>query len=126
MAMVSVLISELSWEALDYAVARCEGFSGWEPVYRDGRYFDGHFARQRGLLSGRSLATLGFSYNWALAGPIIEREQIDLLHRDMQWAAIDTMEEHQVEGRTPLVAAMRCYVASKTEGDSVMIPEELI
>jgi hypothetical protein len=35
-------------------------------------------------------------------------------------------ERGTVAGPTPLVAAMRCYVASKTKGDSVMIPKELL
>ncbi len=84
--------------------------------------------------------------DWATCGPIIEREGILLraLRReghalDGQWLAMydgtntGTMvswvkrtdfPRHYLSGPTPLIAAMRCYVASKL-GDEVDIPEEL-
>jgi len=63
------------------------------------------------------------SSNWAQGGPIIEREQIALfLNGDDEWTAEDGW--HRASGETPLVAAMRCYVANKL-GDEVEIPEEL-
>ena len=64
-----------------------------------------------------------FSTNWAQGGPIIEREGIDLYQSGLWAAEIDG--EHRQEGPTPLVAAMRCYVASRL-GDEVDIPEELV
>ena len=55
------------------------------------------------------------STNWAQGGPIIERECIELQNwgvHSVPWSAwID--EEHHHYGTTPLIAAMRCYVASK-------------
>ena len=55
------------------------------------------------------------STNWAQGGPIIERECIELQNwgvLSVPWSAwID--EEHHHYGTTPLIAAMRCYVASK-------------
>ena len=64
-----------------------------------------------------------FSTQWAQGGPIIEREgiSIDLWGND-KWVA-NYCEAEQF-GPTPLVAAMRSYVASKL-GDEVNIPEEL-
>ena len=86
------------------------------------------------------------SQNWAQAGPIIHREQIGIsppgsrVHRNGGnspgwgpsgiWTA--TTWHAGVNGRRaiawhetdPLVAAMRCYVASKL-GDSVDVPDEL-
>ena len=71
---------------------------------------------------------------WAQGGMIIEREWIDVVKpvNSVCWVAtmhyqnddnerIQTSEE---QGATPLVAAMRCYVASKL-GDEVEIPKEL-
>jgi hypothetical protein len=46
-------------------------------------------------------------------------------HADKEWAASVDKGRNEFRGRTPLIAAMRCYVASKL-GDEVEIPEELI
>ena len=62
-----------------------------------------------------------YSTDWAKGGPIIERERIALAfgkHDTGVWWA------GKFVGPTPLIAAMRCYVASKL-GDEVEIPEEL-
>lgn len=69
-----------------------------------------------------------YSYDWAFGGPIIERECIELTKGYGIWSSqirsayVD--EWIEAEGATPLIAAMRCYVASKL-GDEVEIPEEL-
>jgi hypothetical protein len=68
-----------------------------------------------------------YSDNWGIAGPIIEREGIELkrsLVKPFVWAAFAYRSplSHR-SGPTPLIAAMRCYVASKL-GDTVDIPEE--
>jgi hypothetical protein len=72
------------------------------------------------------------SEDWAQGGAIIEREEIELTRGSPdanEWVATidlfegDVMRESQ-SGETPLIAAMRCYVASKL-GDEVEIPEEL-
>ena len=107
---------ELSGAALDWAVAKAEGT--WE-----------------GLNDERHKMGRCYSTNWALAGPIIERERIQITPRgettDM-WEAIifdnifmDDGSDCFQTGTTPLIAAMRCYVASKL-GDEVQLPEELI
>lgn len=65
-----------------------------------------------------------YSTDWAFGGPIIERERIDVLYEhDLRWIAVP-QKGIESYGPTPLVAAMRCYVASKL-GDTVDIPEEL-
>ena len=55
------------------------------------------------------------STNWAQGGPIIEREQIQLELFEDQW--VSTIIKGSCVfgdyGQTPLIAAMRCYVASK-------------
>ena len=73
------------------------------------------------------------STNWAQGGPIVEREIISVSHdtagSTIEWAAwtpapIRDEAEAFGYGPTPLIAAMRCYVASKL-GDDINIPEEL-
>jgi len=98
-------VSELQGAALDWAVAKCEGDTGnineWLSVYTDGTG-DEHY-----------------STDWAQGGPIIEREGIALLPT---WTA--ERPGFSADGPTPLIAAMRCYVASQL-GDEIEIPEEL-
>jgi len=68
------------------------------------------------------------STDWAQGGPIIEREGI-CINSDVEGAGEDWVAHlpgrRDVNAPTPLIAAMRCYVASKL-GDEVEIPEELI
>jgi hypothetical protein len=72
-----------------------------------------------------------YSTDWAQGGPIIEREGICVFEEsDRTWTAdsyrytdLDS-PLYSGQGRTPLVAAMRCYVESRL-GDEVEIPEEL-
>ena len=67
-----------------------------------------------------------WSTDWAQGGPIIEREKIavDPDADDGQWAASTRDAPCYWTGHPPLIAAMRCYVASKM-GDEVEVPEEL-
>jgi len=137
--MAKIKTSELVGNALDWAVAKCEG----EP-YSEVPTVNG---------IGMEFAASGYSTDSAQGGPIIEREGIstfrcqgDLGKPAVYWAA--TIEEnpwqrnygpyHTVDeersvqiyeskvltGSTLLIAAMRCYVTSKL-GDEVEIPEEL-
>jgi len=65
------------------------------------------------------------STDWAQGGPIIEREYMYLEYSGI-WRAYCTQNGNSFlsVGSTPLIAAMRCYVASKL-GDEVELPEEL-
>jgi hypothetical protein len=117
--------SELQGAALDWAVARCE-------VTEHIEEFDYFF------LKNRANGFCYYSMNWALGGPIIEREKLTVAPSDQKsyveqeaWTSyrIKTLFTDQGDidyqtGPTPLIAAMRCYVASKL-GDTVEIPEEL-
>lgn len=78
---------------------------------------------------------IGYSINWAIGGPIIEREGITLKQvSDGTWRADYSKAVLKADksayaylankGQTPLVAAMRCFVASKL-GEEVNIPAEL-
>ncbi len=73
-----------------------------------------------------------YSTDWSQGGPLIEREGIQL-HIDNDWVArkveVDydapDMPDEYPHGPTPLIAAMRCFVASKL-GEEIEIPEELL
>lgn len=81
------------------------------------------------------LAPVPYSRQWRFGGPIIEQEQIGVWWAEPvvlsdgeelggHWYAEDVNGDHVRVGPTPLIAAMRCYVASKL-GEEVDIPEEL-
>jgi hypothetical protein len=74
------------------------------------------------------------STDWAQGGPIIERETIGLEWgprlKEQEWLAWTPAPEQakgeaHAYGPTPLIAAMRCYVASKM-GDEIEVPDDLI
>lgn len=71
---------------------------------------------------------------WSQGGPILEREKLELRCNDDGWQAFcfgfPVAKAHRgqriwASGPTPLVAAMRCFVASRM-GDEIEIPEELL
>ena len=104
--------SELTGAALDWAVAKCEGLETWQDSSQI-------------LLVGDD-EPYHPSTDWAQGGPIIEREIITLdFDGGTDWQARD-FDSQQIlaHGPTPLIAAMRCYVASKL-GDEIDVPEEL-
>ena len=67
------------------------------------------------------------STNWPQGGPIIEREGIQLHVNEArtEWLASCWGYPRQQYGPTPLIAAMRCFVASKLGGE-VDVPMELV
>lgn len=69
------------------------------------------------------------SEDWALSGPIIEREKLMVTYEgNGVWLAggyDGCVYKANYAGPTPLIAAMRTYAASKL-GDEVDIPEELL
>jgi len=101
---MKIKTSELRRTALDWAVAKCEGLDYFEP--------------EVGPMEP------DYSTDWSQGGPIIEREGIALLPEHEWCGYIDNIRS-QKYGPTPLIAAMRCYVASKL-GDIIDIPEELL
>jgi hypothetical protein len=103
-------VSELQGAALDWAVARCDCVDEDECLY---------IVQKDGFTP---------STDWAQGGPIIEREKIE-------WRWMDGRKSYGAEkpsqyrtflmdGPSILIAAMRCYVASKL-GYLIELPEEL-
>jgi hypothetical protein len=98
--------SELTGKALNWAVGKAEGLDDW-------------------------LAPVNYCGKWEHGGPIIEREGMQLRKRNdfhfpaPFWQAGQWSDITLVSGPTPLIAAMRCYVASKLGAD-VDVPKELV
>jgi hypothetical protein len=69
------------------------------------------------------LAPVNYCGKWEHGGPIIEKEKIGLLPSGNAYYERNGGTYYSY-GPTPLIAAMRCYVASKL-GDNIDIPEEL-
>jgi hypothetical protein len=108
--------SELTGTDLNKAVAECLGIK---------------HTRFQGQVIDQFCNPLMYDDDWSLAGPIIEREGMALNMEDthewraaMWWDDEDSKGDILMVGPTPLIAAMRCYVASKL-GDEVEVPDEL-
>lgn len=106
--------TDLTGVALDWAVAKAEG----DPVGWMGDFKGGYI---------NSMST-----DWALGGPIIQENEIDIYCVSSpksdglgQWLAEITGTPYKCVGSTPLIAAMRCYVACNL-GKEIKIPKELI
>ena len=116
---MKIKTSELKGPALDWAVAKCEGI---ELVggYYNRLLVDGRMSRGQEML-----VIFKPSTDWAQAGPIIEREGISLVFKDGDCYANAPSSLTPSFSHYPLVAAMRCYVASKL-GDVVEVPDDLM
>jgi hypothetical protein len=122
--------SELTGAALDWAVVECECRMP-APFKSIPSLLNGTVRIFRPDISAHS-EPISPSTNWAQGGPIIEREGITLIcwnKNPDQWGARRWLELNgapsiHVYGPTPLIAAMRCLVASKL-GDTVDVPEKL-
>ena len=92
--------SELTGNALNWAVNHAEGLTDM-------------------------LAPVNYCGKWEFGGPIIEREGMTLscgLNKSYAMKSVGYLVHEY--GDTPLIAAMRCYVASKL-GDNIDLPKEL-
>ena len=132
---MKIKTSELIDQALDWAVAQA---IGTKPVYNWRAFGVKHYgAWETDPAFGSAVMLRPYSSHWAQGGPIIEREnlcvgrkhQADTNYCEVNDPAVDcwartTAGGYLSYGPTPLIAAMRCLVASKL-GDEVDIPEEL-
>ncbi len=134
--------SELTGAALDWAVAKCERLKGnvIEAV-RVGElspstqwHWGGPIIEREGVsviqLERESIPDAkGFwqgKYRDQWGAVIGDRHSPEEQHGSQgdYWGRSYHVDENAVSGPTPLIAAMRCYVASKL-GDDVDVPEEL-
>ncbi len=128
---MKVQTKDLTGAALDWAVEKSNGthwVNGYFCYPENDPDFSYPFTRKTRL----------YSTDWAQGGPIIERERIEINppvpewcdgREDKEWMATSipaVRGDSTLEvGPTPLIAAMRCYVASKL-GDEVDVPQELV
>ncbi len=130
-------VSKLIGPALDWAVAKAEGYETIRVICQgDGlTYIE--------VDMGSRLIAYSPSTQWELGGPIIQRKLIGLdtwqrcATSGLMWAASfaypvyhptepkkRSPSHHRMRGVQPLVAAMRCYVSSAF-GDFVDMPDPL-
>lgn len=149
---VEVSVNDMTGMALDWAVAMAEFWEADRP--QDGQIRKGDVYMLVGPFRLIGLGADKFyspSTNWAQGGPLIERELIEVSPRwhnqhcavnqdwgkrgfkadhGWHWAAYvlgaDNIDDnHEQEGGTPLIAAMRCFVSDKL-GDVVQVPAVLV
>lgn len=109
--------TELTGEALDWAVALIEHNDwveqGYLESFHDLRFDDGY--------------VFSPSTDWSQGGLLIQSNKISIApDPQLGWIArsyMDFMDERVFSGATPLIAAMRCYVANHY-GDEVEVPTE--
>lgn len=127
--------SELIDQTLDFAVSIALGHRPEKDFHSHGMTWNGWWetAAYIDTKPNEYRRLPKYSTDWAAGGPIIEREGISLevtcMSAGFEWVAKIDLNEGDVMveekfGPTPLISAMRCYVASKL-GDEVEIPEEL-
>lgn len=110
-----VEVRNLTGAPLEWAVATCECY----PFVIDNKQIHVRGAGQFSPLT-----------DWSHAGPIIEREKIQLAWnpKTKQWTAYASSYISSVglmeRDTSPLVAAMRCFVESKA-GEEIYVPTEL-
>jgi hypothetical protein len=105
-------VSELTGAALDWAVAKCNGHLDDETIIRR-------------LEPDEEGWCIAYSTDWSQGGPIIERCCINVYYDGGgYWCATTDSGDPPRFGPTPLIAAMRCYVASQM-GAEIELPEEL-
>ena len=142
---------DLIGDALDWAVAKAEGFPErvWTEVPMPEDYtcccgLSVHPTKRNwsALHILECPHSYAYSTDWAHGGPIIQREGIELLCNVSEaeaaltkkheipwtpdWFACSKRRKHlHFHGPTPLIAAMRCYVA-QILGSEVEIPSKLV
>ena len=118
---MKIEVYKLKGCALDIAVAKCESV--------DVEYINDGITRYI-LRVSPFTGIYRPSVDWSLGGPLIERERIEVgpSFSNASWIAGYpnklTSQQCWSNGSTPLIAAMRCFVASRL-GNEVEVPEEL-
>ena len=128
---MKVKTEDLTGPALDWAVAKCMGHIDARRVVVDFKYRSGlDPIRWEPILDTYYSSSYSPSTEWDMGGPIIEREEIYLAKSILGgWTGSIYIKAKDYNcimhaAPTPLIAAMRCYVASKL-GDEIEVPGEL-
>ena len=129
---MKIKTSELTGPALDWAAVIAKGVKPSDIRITRGRIYRWHRDEDGNLTNSYETGPeFAPSKMWESGGPIIERERLHLCPVTIDdvpaWHAWSDKHKKadQADGPTPLIAAMRCFVASKL-GDEVDVPEELM
>ena len=129
---MKIRTQDLTGPALDWAVAKAEDNEDCRDPYVT-RTRDGMETYVKVTTFSGYEADWEPSADWSQAGPIIERDKITLDYDfDGQGLSLWTARKYAFDGTllwaefgdSPLIAAMRCFVASRLD-DEIDIPEEL-
>ena len=108
-------VSELEGEALDYWVGRALGFFVGRRRNSIGGHDESHLVNRDGKYWGCEPSS-----NWNDGGPLIQLASIEISPSMDFWVArcehdalASGAQTSYCKGYTPLIAAMRCFVASK-------------
>lgn len=126
---VEVKTQDLLGAALDWAVAKAEGFepmlfpmSRKEVAISEGRRPDGSF----------SARACSYSTDWSQGGQLIYKHGVSLdcispvnAWESFVWGGPAACDGFSAEAETPLIAVCRAIVASVL-GDTVSVPKELL
>ena len=120
--MKTIKVAEATELQLDWLVAKCLG-----------EHEDETLDPLTWLYTAKPTGCWDFCTNWAQGGPIIERiKGLEFKHwLESKPESCCEVHIHNYEGDwvafgpTPLIAAMRSYVASKL-GETVEVPDELL
>lgn len=122
---MKIKTSELTGNSLNWAVAKCEGKDNFCELHAGNIWY--------GTVSSGFIQYDPLN-NWAQAGLIIESNEIGIKRNipcssGREWEASPSLTAKGAGGqygygKTPLIAAMRCYVASKL-GDYIEVPDAL-
>ena len=118
---MKIKVSAATPRQLNFMVAKCQGvteFEFWHTGAVTTRWPNG------------ITQTHSYADSWSQGGPIIERERIMLIPEPNGRLWTGCIGDTEADGKavyahTPLIAAMRCYVASKLGGE-VEVPDELV
>ena len=109
---MKIKVANAEGVVLDWLVAKCEGVDHLFAAHDVGRYH--------------------FSTDWSQGGPIIDRLmdtchffilENDKGHGHHCALSITPHDNHHGTGKTPLIAAMRCYCCAEL-GEEVEVPDE--
>lgn len=108
-------VAELEGALLDAAVAKAEGLEWAIEAYRVNAGYGITIVRDEPVCVVRSNLNIHYepSTDWAVGGPLVEREALETMCVCKgRWSAMD-VDNGSRFGPTLLIAAMRCFVASK-------------
>jgi hypothetical protein len=120
---------------LDWAVSQAAGMDvGMGGMYISRNSYLNVLYCAKGLDFSGTEYVFNPSTSWALGGPIIKQEGIEIVLQDEDWdiwwasggrcMQSELYKEAGCYGPDPLIAAMRCYVEMKL-GKEVDIPQEI-